>query len=212
MRNIWKIIAILIFILFLLLFRFAPEIGIDVAPDERFEVVGIIDGDTFELAGGEKLRLLSIDCPEKGDPYSTEASALAEKLVLGKTALVAYSIRRRDGYGRMLGYLYVDSQSVNVALVRNGLAYVFLFEDNLADTARITELLAAQNEAIDNRLGLWSQKDIDEPYYLAGGEAFRFHRPGCSSVSKLSPRECIRFESRLEAFRNGYSPCRHCRP
>jgi micrococcal nuclease len=212
MRKIWKIIVILIFVLFLLLFRFAPEIGIDVAPYERFKVVGIIDGDTFELAGGDKLRLLSIDCPEKGDPYSTEATALAEKLVLGKTAEVAFANRRRDGYGRMLGYLYVDSQSVNAELVRNGLAYVYLFEDNLADTARIMELLAAQNEAIDNRLGLWSRNNIDEPYYLAGGEAYRFHRPGCSSVPKFSPDKYIRFGSRLEAFRRGYSPCRNCKP
>lgn len=211
--KIWKkSILIPTFVFFLLLIRFVSQIGLDRTPHERFRVIGIIDGDTVELTGGDRLRLTGIDCPEKGELYYDEAKALLGEIALGRTAEVTYSKRRRDGYGRLLGYMYLDSLFVNVELVRKGLAYVYLHKDNLGDTRRIEALLSAQNEAIDGRVGLWSVEHEEEPYYLAKKQSFRLHRPSCASVRDLGPGEYIRFDSRLAAFRQGYSPCRNCKP
>jgi len=201
-----------LFIILLLLIRFVAEIGFDRAPRERFRVVSIIDGDTVELTGGDRLRLLAIDCPEKGEPFYDSANAYLTQLTLGKVSQVDFSHRRRDGYGRLLGYMYIDSLFINDLIIRNGLANVYLFKDNLSDREKIEKLLEAQNEAIENNRGIWSIKRHPEPYYLAKKNSLRFHRPGCNSVKDLLPGEYIRFDSRLDAFREGLSPCRNCQP
>lgn len=201
-----------IFILLILLIRLVSEIGPDKIPGERFKVVGIVDGDTVDLLGGDRLRLVGIDCPEKGEQFYDSAKMFIQNMTLGKIVQVDFSKRRRDGYGRMLGYTYVDSVFVNAELVRSGLAYVYLYEDNLADSARIEELLEAQNKAIDSGRGLWTISRHKEPYYLARKGSYRFHRPECASVKNLQPGEYIKFDSRLDACRQGYSPCRNCKP
>ena len=208
-RQIWPV---MLFVVFLLLVRFVSEIGLDTAPADRFKVIDIIDGDTVELKGGDRLRLAGIDCPERDEPYYEQAKDCLAELAKGRSVDIVFPERRRDGHGRLLGYVYVDSLFVNAEMVRMGLGYVYLFRDNLADEARVTDLLASQNEAIETGRGLWSLKRHEEPYYLARKGALRFHRPTCRSVRNLSDDELIRFDSRLDAFRQGYSPCRNCRP
>ena len=201
-----------LFIILLLSIRFVAEIGIDRTPHDRFRVTRIIDGDTVELIGGDRLRLLGIDCPERGEPFYDSARAYLAQLALNKISQIGFSHRRRDGYGRLLGYMTVDSFFLNELMVRNGLAHVYLFEDNLSDRDNIERLLAAQNDAIDHGRGIWSVERQPESYYVAKKGSLRFHRPGCASVKDLLPGEYVKFDSRLEAFRKGLSPCRNCRP
>jgi len=201
-----------LFIILLLSIRFVAEIGIDRTPHDRFRVTRIIDGDTVELIGGDRLRLLGIDCPERGEPFYDSARAYLAQLALNKISQIGFSHRRRDGYGRLLGYMTVDSFFLNELMVRNGLAHVYLFEDNLSDRDNIERLLAAQNDAIDHGRGIWSVERQPESYYVAKKGGLRFHRPGCASVKDLLPGEYVKFDSRLEAFRKGLSPCRNCRP
>jgi endonuclease YncB( thermonuclease family) len=200
------------FLLLALFIRFVPEIGQDPVPRERFRIVRVIDGDTVELTGRDRLRLLGIDCPEKGDFLYDSAASFLSHLVLGKSPQVLFSGRRRDRYGRLLGYVYLDSMLVNEEILKNGLGYLYLFADNVGDTAHIQRLLAAQAAAIDNGRGIWSQPYRQEEFYLAVKGSFRFHRPSCGSVKNLGPADLIKFETRLEAFKKGYSPCRNCRP
>jgi micrococcal nuclease len=208
-RKLW---LVPILVVLLLLIRFVGEIGHDRAPDDRFKIIGVIDGDTVELLGRDRLRLLGIDCPERGQPFYDSATAYLTHLALDKIARVEFSHRRRDKYDRLLAYITIDSQFVNAMMVRNGLAYVYLFDDNLADRKHIEQLLAAQNDAIDHGCGIWSIKHEKEPYYVAKKGGLRFHRPGCNSVKNLGPGEFIKFDTRLDAFRKGLSPCRNCRP
>jgi micrococcal nuclease len=208
-RKLWLVPLLIVL---LLLIRFVAEIGHDRAPHDRFKVIRIIDGDTVELLGGDRLRLLGIDCPERGEPFYDSATNYLTRLALDKITQVGFSHRRRDGYGRLLAYMTIDSQFVNAMMVRSGLAYVYLFDDNLADRENIERLLAAQNDAINHGRGIWSVERRPESYYVAKKGSLRFHRPGCSSVKNLSPGEYTKFDSRLEAFRKGLSPCRNCRP
>jgi micrococcal nuclease len=201
-----------LYVIILLLLRFVAEIGDDRSPGDRFRVLKIIDGDTVELAGGDRLRLIGIDCPEQGEPFYDSACIFLSKAALGKIVDAAFAGRRRDGYGRLLAYMYIDSLFINRDIIRNGYGYVYLFEDNLSDRERIGQLLTAQEEAITDGRGIWSVSHHPEPFYLVKKGSFRFHRPGCKAVRDLLPTEYIRFDSRLEAFRTGYSPCRNCRP
>ena len=51
--------------------------------DEAY-VLRVIDGDTIVLKGGQRVRYIGIDTPEKGRPYYLEAKKENERLVLGK--------------------------------------------------------------------------------------------------------------------------------
>lgn len=201
-----------VFILFVLLIRYVPEIGLDKSLADRYLVAKVIDGDTIELSGGDRLRLLGIDCPERGDIFYDSATAFLTSLVLTKTVTVAYSKKRRDGYGRLLAYLFIDTICINEAILSSGLASVYLFSDNLGDSIRIKGLLNAQKEGMSNKKGIWSRPVSDEEFYLTLRGRLRFHRPACASVKNKPISDIIRFSSRYDAFNEGYSPCRNCRP
>src|SRR5688572_915442 len=49
-----------------------------------YKVARVIDGDTFELADGDVVRLLGIDAPEEGECYYQESKQALDKLIIGK--------------------------------------------------------------------------------------------------------------------------------
>ncbi|HEV2069055.1 MAG TPA: thermonuclease family protein [Acidimicrobiales bacterium] len=121
-------------------------------------VQSVIDGDSFELTSGEKIRLIGIDAPdtETGDCFSAEAKAeLTELLSPARTVRLVYDVNRSDQFGRTLAYVYrlSDGLFVNLALARDGFAYPARDPSN---TAHADELDAAVTEARDAGRGLWS--------------------------------------------------------
>jgi len=207
----WKIIFVLVLVILIVGFRLVEKIGFDKEPGERFVVSRVVDGDTVELKGGDVLRLLAIDTPEKDQPYYEEARQFLIEKTLGKKAEIVYGERRRDRYGRLLGFLYIDTVFVNREVLANGLGYLYLFRDNL-ELPQVKELLKVQKEAIDEKVGLWSKPYRAEEYYVSTPGSFRFHRPGCRSVANSDPDKLLRHESREEAAKTGLAPCRNCRP
>ena len=187
----WMVFILLVAVI--LAFRLVEEIDRDKSPGERFVVRRVIDGDTVELTGGDRLRLLAVDTPEKDEPYYGEARQFLEKLTLGKTARIEFGPRRRDRYGRLLGYLYIDTLFVNKAILENGLGYLYLFEDDDPANPAVQQLLAAQRRALDTKTGLWSLPHEPENYYVAAEGSHRFHRPGCRSVAGIKPGRSRRF-------------------
>lgn len=196
----------------ILLFRLVEDIGEEKTGQERFRVVNVVDGDTFELTGGDRLRLLAIDAPEKGQPLYDLATEYLRSLTLNKVVRIEYGGRRRDRYGRLLGFIYLDSVFVNAAMLSRGLANLYLFKDTRMETARLQEMLSAQREAMKNEKGIWALEHEPEYYYVGLPGSFRFHRPSCSSVNRLTAPEYIRYEIRLQPMASGLSPCRNCQP
>ncbi len=188
--------------------RSEPEVG----EEDRFQVVKVVDGDTFVLAGGDRLRLRSIDAPEKGYPLYEEATRFLSDMVLGKVVRLEFSGERRDKYGRLLGHVFVDSVFVGEEILRSGLGYLFLFSRTDPGSPRTESLLAAQREAMKARCGLWAIAREPEDYYVARVNSFRLHRPACRSVKRLSDAQSRIFETREEALSLGLSPCRNCQP
>jgi micrococcal nuclease len=212
MKYAKKRYLIPVFIILLILIRFVADIGPERDISGRFRVTRIIDGDTMEFVGGDRLRLLAIDCPEKGQPLYDSARIILESITLGKIVNIEFGKRRRDGYGRILGYVRLDTLLLNEKLLRMGLAHIYLFDDNLSDRDMIDRLLTAQYEAMSDKVGIWALDYSQEAYYVVKKGSLRFHRPDCRSVKNLPWDEMIRFDSREDAFRAGYSPCRNCRP
>lgn len=211
-RRLSRWLSLVLIVIAVVTIRLVEDIGLDRKPTDRFTVTAILDGDTMELVGGDKLRLLSIDTPEEGEPFYREATKFLSETALGKVVRIEYANLRRDRYGRLLGYLYIDTIFVNEAIVESGLGNLYLFRDSDVDRPETKRLLAAQRRAMDARRGIWSISRHPEDYYVAKDNSFRFHRPGCRSVADTLEGRYRTFKKREEGLREGLSPCRNCKP
>ena len=85
----------------------------------------IIDGDSLTLQPEGKapieVRLRDMDAPEICQPHGLEAKKALEQLALGKTARLTVSAR--DSYGRSVGLVTVDGQSLSRQMVAEGHAW-----------------------------------------------------------------------------------------
>jgi micrococcal nuclease len=173
-------------------------------------VLRVIDGDTFVMTQGRHLRLLCLDTPEKGEPYADKASTFADSLLLYKAVKIETARTAEDKYGRTLAYLFLGSKLYNEILLRAGLARIYFFEKN---QRYAKELLSAQNDARRAKRGIWSlPAPSSEPYYIAAGGSFRFHRPLCRDIKDINLKKARRYKTRDGALDIGLSPCRECKP
>ena len=98
---------------------------------ENAVVASVIDGDTIELVGGQRVRLVQIDTPEKHvECYGDQASALTRRLIPAGTHVRIEQdpkLDQVDRYRRKLAYVWKGDEDVNVTLVRDGAAGVWFF-------------------------------------------------------------------------------------
>jgi micrococcal nuclease len=119
-------------------------------------VVEVVDGDTVdvELSGGrEKVRLIGINAPERGECLAEEAGRWLRDRVGGREVELVADRTDRDQYGRLLRYVEVDGDDVGAELVRAGLALARRYPP---DTARADEYEAAQDDAEEAGAGMWA--------------------------------------------------------
>ena len=103
--------------------------------DVPLEIIDVSDGDTVNIQwtedDRERIRILGIDTPEvahphwkqyQGQPFGTEATAFAEGVFAGATEVEQLRADETDGYGRTLGYLFVNGRNYSVLVVREGYA------------------------------------------------------------------------------------------
>jgi hypothetical protein len=112
----------------------------------------------------------------------------------------------------LLAFVWTDSLLVNRRMVAEGLAWLYLFNDDPIGGSDLGTMLAAQRMAIDSGYGLMGLQREAEPYYLAAPSSYRFHRPSCGSLRRYEIDRWRRFADRFEPLRDGLSPCRQCRP
>jgi micrococcal nuclease len=120
---------------------------------EKRIVTKIIDGDTIVVSGGETVRLLGMDTDERGYPCYTSAKKRLENLALGKEVTLERGEENKDQYGRLLRYIFLENNNVNVQLVREGMAIARLENNKLY----AQEIKDAEAYAIQNKIGCkWS--------------------------------------------------------
>jgi micrococcal nuclease len=183
----------------------------------RFPVRWVNDGDTIVLAGGERVRYLGIDTPEvaheerPAEPYAREALNFNRSLVQGHSVRLEFEGPRRDHYGRLLAYVFLeDGTLVNAELVRQGYAHLFRRQPQSRYWKQLLEL---QRQALEQKRGIWSLAPVNpERVYLGNRRTWTFHRPDCPFGRKTARGNLIRFKTRQQALYDGFSPCRRCRP
>jgi len=196
-----------------------------------FNVVGVeaIDGDSIKVRFPSDLlvevRLLSIDCPEHGQPFSDKAFEFTQRFVKARPLTLQTGAEERDHYNRLLALVESDTANLSVDLVRNGLCVVTVIPPNI----RLTdELLAAQEQAHERKIGIWSaegpneeprsyrarnfrdKKQAPEPlsydhHVVIGNRRSRTaHWPGCRHVEEMASKNIVYFSSVAAAEAQGY--------
>lgn len=122
----------------------------------------VVDGDTLEVSGGERVRLIGVDTPETKDPnrpvgcFGQEASRFTATLLPpGTPVRLVGDVEQRDRYGRLLAYVYrrADGLFVNAELLRRGYAQLLTIPPNVAHT---DEFAAISRQAREGSQGLWA--------------------------------------------------------
>jgi len=128
------------------------------------KITGVVDGDTvdvdidlgFNVSFSQRVRLAGIDTPESRTKDKFEKTLGLEakehlKSKLKDATLVVIKTEKPDSsekYGRILGWLYVDGDtvSVNDHMIEDGYAWGYLGETKVKDFAA----LAQQREKVKN--------------------------------------------------------------
>lgn len=117
-------------------------------------IESVIDGDTIKVKFAndkiEVIRLLSINAPEKSQPYYDESRNYLNVL---KGKEVILEKRDKDKYGRILAYVFYNNRLINEELLRQGLAHTYFF-----DEAKYEDILEkAEMEARLGNRGVWKR-------------------------------------------------------
>jgi micrococcal nuclease len=128
-------------------------------------LVDIVDGDTIKVRVNGKLetvRYLLVDTPESKNPRTCvqlcakEAFVRNSELVKsGRLTLELEQEHTRDTYGRLLAYVFVDGESIQGTLLKEGyarVAYIMNPPYKYLELFRKEENLAKRNE-----INIWSR-------------------------------------------------------
>ena len=119
----------------------------------------VIDGDTLEIEGGERVRLLGIDTPEKGQYFYQEATDWLDLRVKNREIILETGTEDKDKYGRLLRYIRLDPYTlVNLELVKLGYASAYMLEEG---DPYYNDILEAEADARENGLGVWQYTGIE---------------------------------------------------
>ncbi len=138
----------------------APVDGLPTGESGR--ATSVIDGDTLEIDGELRVRLVGLQAPKLALgrrglvdwSFAAEARDTLAGLVGGEMLTLHYGGVRRDRHGRALAHVVRgDGLWIQRAMVRAGMARVYGFADN---RALLGELLVAEAAARAELRGLWA--------------------------------------------------------
>lgn len=77
-----------------------------------------------------------------------------------------------------------------------------------AQNTQNTQTQQAPTQAVQQQ----QNTDNTTASYIGNSNTLKFHRPDCSSVSRMSDANKVEFSTRDEAINAGYEPCKRCNP
>jgi len=145
------------------------------AKNTYFYVKRVIDGDTLKLSNDQRVRLIGVDTPElhysnkllrdakrtQRDIKTIQAlgrrsSIFTKDLCLGKKIRLEFDVEKRDKYGRVLAYVYLeDGTFINAKILKEGYGQVMTIPPNVKYADYFLKL---QKEAKANNKGLWKER------------------------------------------------------
>ncbi len=139
----------------------------------QYKVIRVVDGDTIVInynGKKEKVRLLCVNTPESVHPDKKQnipigkvASKYTQKKLTGKYVNLEFEVNRlRGNYGRLLAYVFIDGQNLNLDLVRQGLSpyYTKYGKSQRYDS----EFRLAEKQARKEKINIWGDPDLAKKY------------------------------------------------
>lgn len=128
------------------------------------KIVNVADGDTVTILSDSreqiKVRLYGVDCPEKRQPFGNRAKEFTTRALAGQRVRVEE--HGRDRYGRTVGIVQEEGrESINEALLRAGLAWVF---PQYCKIPKCRQWRQLEENARTNRKGLWKDSSPVPPW------------------------------------------------
>lgn len=144
------------------------------AKNEFLHVARVVDGDTLKLSNGERIRLIGVDTPELHysskllrdakrthkdirviQELGSEAKNFTSNLCLGKKVRLEFDVEKRDRYGRLLAYVYLeDGTFVNAKILEEGYGKTMTIPPNVKYAEYFLKL---QEKARAGNKGSWSR-------------------------------------------------------
>lgn len=177
----------------------------------------VIDGDTFVLNWGQRVRLKGIDAPELGLCLADESKKELEKLVLGKKVRLEEPVT--DTYGRILAFVHKDNKFIDEAMIKMGMGR---FGGQPSPKQDI--LAAAFTKAQAEQLGIFSEEcrqkeNPDNPKCSIKGNFEKpsggkwYHFPGCREYEQTIVEKDLGEEwfcTEKEALAAGFKKATNC--
>lgn len=150
MNLLWLLVIYLLFHFLINPYLFPAQVNVD--------LVRCIDGDTtvFKVHNKEEtVRLLVVDTPERGEPFSKKATTFVCDLYeQADTILLEYDPKaNRDKYQRLLAWIWVDDVLIQEHLLKGGYAKIAYVYDDYKHTDYLYQFEA---EAKAKKLRIWS--------------------------------------------------------
>lgn len=179
----------------------------------RSSVVRVVDGDSFDLADGRRIRLLSLDAPEKNRCMADEARTFLETLIKGKHISLSEFVT--DDFGRTLALVYEGNNPINARMIGSGMAR-FTHVQN----SSYGQMTQAHEQARREQRGIYSSTCLNtEPTTdcvikgnLRDGERV-YHLPTCKNYKQTAIDEAFGdawFCTEEEALRAGFRKAAGC--
>lgn len=167
-------------------------------------------GGTLVRGDGERLRLVGVLCPERGQALADEAVRLIQRHTRRRTVNIVLFVDaagrpRRDSLGRLFAEIRVDSKNEDLAglLVEKGLAWL----DPGFRSDRRTDYKRIEDAAAWAERGIWARLDGDAGRrpVIVGKHAPHYHAPDCFHVPHLTDTKRVTIN---QAKDKRLTPCR----
>jgi len=177
------------------------------------QVTRVIDGDTFDIEEGERIRLDGAFAPE----YPKECLALEAKNRLGELILgkeVELEVVGKDNFGRKVSFVRAGEVFIDKVMIEEGLAKAASERGKHAEV-----MLAAEDGAKQAKRGIWSSLCSPKEGCVIKGNVRRdrgtkvYHLTECYNYEKIVVNEREgdrRFCSEEEAKKAGFRKSEDC--
>lgn len=185
----------------------------------------VTDGDTIEVDGLGKIRMVGVNTPERGVEGYICSKRFVQKLCLNKeVSLDIDDSKNTDRYGRYLAVVIVDGKNLNEMLLKEDLAeimymppsefYPYDWESLSTTGSSYTSSYSSSNSgsASSSSFTAGSTSVSTSGSYIASANSHKFHYPTCRWGKKISQKNKVTFKSRSDAISHGYEPCKVCKP
>lgn len=142
-------------------FQFFDKSSAFVHKDSLYKVIGIGDGDTFDILVRKKkvrIRLDGIDAPERGMPYYKVSKRFLSDLVFSKKVKIL--VIKTDQYQRLVAKSFVDSVDVSAQMLKSGMAWHYKKYNSSKNYAQY------ETKAKKQKQGLWQDQKPIAPWEI----------------------------------------------